>query len=1023
VINPAWAVAGVLLILTGSVYALIGIRTKWLHTFFSTAFLASLGTTVLIIYVMTTPVSEAVQGAYVVAIVLTGAILGGLAMVFRDVTEGLGCIFGGFSLSMWLLTQSDGGIIASSVGRIIFIAGFCAVTFSLYFSRFTRTYALIGSIAFGGASAAVLGIDYFSRAGLKEFWVYLWAVNSNVFPLGADTYPLTRGIRVELAATFLLFLAGIVSQMRLWTVIKDRRAKRDEAKKETDRQLEIEEENVGRQVEAAIARDREEWEAARGDGTHGRVGGSTDSGVGDMESEKRLRHSTGTATTKEVASVAEEPIELSEIPLPDARQAPTVTVTRALIKQDGTGVVTTRVGEDERPKDEANIAHTGKPLPDDSCSQLPAAQTARSSAIPVIVPLPFRVLPFRVPEHDVDADHDNRSSIAATFADEDLERGGSRRSSFAKRLSVGSAKLLRSLSQRSRGTNVEATNSPKFRESHEDLVRAEEGLRDDSSSMAPALDELEDDEDEKSVYDDEKAGRIEVSAELGNKTPNAANLLQPAPMDARPTSMAETVATSILDGTGVSEGPAESARVAEQADQREIDVVGSPKETKEKSRGGTSVVSSTNSARGSLTRGNLPRALSRVAMSYRTNEWAKHLSNAENPEPDTLQVPEDMSEEQSSTHIDEETVAPLDAALLQQTAETGAPPIAAPRLETAMSNYRQSQALERSESKSTVPGEALRSATTTPTNPYRAMSSALARRVSGLPEAIAEEADERPEASSEDVEAGEVSRTATPPKPESRPPVPGVVSYSSPQTLIGQRDMLLRNKSHTAFYVPPNQDQDSLGQLPSQRGANMSMVNLPAYAALSGQPSMPNAGQTALDADNLSLNQRRELIRQSSLTTADLRQDGIGLHPLAMSSAPAINASSTAFNSHQPQRVSKLPSAAQRESALANFRSSVAADLRAGSPALGVKNGASMSMASLPGVYGVGAPAMARRSAIDVQREMMLAQRDAEVQHKEAERLEKERMDQVFGERTRMSGMLEAHREKMRRMQSVVRDS
>lgn len=42
------------------------------------------------------------------------------------------------------------------------------------FHHVTRPYALIFSLSFSGATAIVLGIDCFSRAGLKEFWVYIW---------------------------------------------------------------------------------------------------------------------------------------------------------------------------------------------------------------------------------------------------------------------------------------------------------------------------------------------------------------------------------------------------------------------------------------------------------------------------------------------------------------------------------------------------------------------------------------------------------------------------------------------------------------------------------------------------------------------------------------------------------------------------------------------------------------------------------------------------------------------------------
>jgi hypothetical protein len=120
-------------------------------------------------------VSDAIQGAYLVASVLTGLIFGGISLIFTEVTEGLGCLLGGFCMSMWFLALRPGGLIQSTSGRAIFIGVFAAVTYATSFSHYTRNHGLIISIAFAGATATVLGIDCFSRAGLKEFWLYLWS--------------------------------------------------------------------------------------------------------------------------------------------------------------------------------------------------------------------------------------------------------------------------------------------------------------------------------------------------------------------------------------------------------------------------------------------------------------------------------------------------------------------------------------------------------------------------------------------------------------------------------------------------------------------------------------------------------------------------------------------------------------------------------------------------------------------------------------------------------------------------------
>jgi len=123
---------------------------------------------------MNPPVRNAIQGAYFVAAFLTGLIFGALCLVFKEITEGLGCILGGFCLSMWMLTLKSGGLFSVAGAKGAFIGAFSAGAYALFFTRYTRPYALMASTAFSGSTAVVLGIDCFSRAGLKEFWLYIW---------------------------------------------------------------------------------------------------------------------------------------------------------------------------------------------------------------------------------------------------------------------------------------------------------------------------------------------------------------------------------------------------------------------------------------------------------------------------------------------------------------------------------------------------------------------------------------------------------------------------------------------------------------------------------------------------------------------------------------------------------------------------------------------------------------------------------------------------------------------------------
>jgi hypothetical protein len=200
---------------TGAAFAIGGIKHQWLVVFFSAAYLTSLAVTVLIIYVMNPPVSDAIQGAYMVAAVLTGVIFGGISLVFKEVTEGLGCCLGGFCLSMWFLVLKPGGLIESTTGRAIMIGVFSAVGWSLAFSQYTRNYGLIFCTAFAGATICVLGIDCFSRAGLKEFWLYIWSECSPSFIRVHNANTLQTLTKTSSQSTPTRTLSHVVSVSRL----------------------------------------------------------------------------------------------------------------------------------------------------------------------------------------------------------------------------------------------------------------------------------------------------------------------------------------------------------------------------------------------------------------------------------------------------------------------------------------------------------------------------------------------------------------------------------------------------------------------------------------------------------------------------------------------------------------------------------------------------------------------------------------------------------------------------------------
>ncbi|KAF2968620.1 hypothetical protein GQX73_g4981 [Xylaria multiplex] len=1089
-LTPGWGVAGALLLISGAVYTLIGIKNAWLYTYLSAAFLSGLSVTVLIVYVMAPPVPAAIEGAYVVAAVVTGLILGGAAIVFREIAEGLGCLLGGFCVSMWLLTLKPGGLLPSTVPKVIFIAAFSVGGYGFYFSRYTRPYAQMGLMSFAGATVTVIGIDCFSRAGLKEFWAYIWNLNKGLFPYAADTYPLTKGIRVEIALTVVFTIIGIISQVKLWRVIQERRAKKVEEQAEEQRKRNEEEANLGLQIEAQNARERRQWETVYGDQPPRSLTGSEDSGVEDMEDEKTKKIRISHTVVRQVSS-NEDVIEMVELPSPDITSLPDTTKSvdgKIMTNQNDDSRMTTRVAEDDGPSGHNDITSTSEQ--NEKVWVVKGSGEARpssiiSSHIPQISPKlagpEVTPLPFKIPNES--DENESRSSIA-TYADEDdgdyvLSQKPSRLS-LTNRLSVGSGNLIQSLSRRSGHSWVpkrktgesEAQQSPGFVRSTDELVENYK-RHSDASSIAATIDDLSQDGDAHDYSTKDRAERVstpELTVDFGGnatKPDNADNKgdtvtkLKPLNtrlrLSTRPTSSAETVGTDILDPSIVnsSSGDLSKRSSLNQSTKKTESTTGNSnptditaiEETSEGSMPSKSPDTSINSTSMSLTKDRLPSALTRVALSYRTNEWAKHLSAAEAPQLEQLQL-DGYPDRQDNEKLRAEAAAPVHVEELQQTAESIIPLAVTIRSSSSASNLPQipspvdhssSRISSHSSPKVHIPAtlailtsassEVAEAAPVKPTlsNVPQAGHSFRNKRQRNSSEVynqpIQEEDGNEPlpngqQASSD--EGGNFTPNSTPPSPTGPAPIPGVVSYSSPQTLLGKREMFLRNKSQSQLF--------NTGTLPIQEN--------PEYTTRPASQLASPYNYTSLmtqDIDDIPLSQRKELMRQNSMLSVNSANSMSGRpkrnsssntpYPLASNSSPhaqVLTAESSNFDSHQPKRYAQVPSQAARDARLSQFRQSVAAELRAPAQKSGRETPLLVPTSSTS-LAGPSANNAEVSRAIDQQRSALMSQREQEAQRREAERWEKARNDRAFEEMMRNGGLIDAHREALRRMQGGVK--
>lgn len=665
-ITPALSIAGVFLILTGIAYALIGVKNKWIHVFLSTAYLASLSVLVLIIYVVNPPVSNALQGAYLVGVFMSGIIFGGGALIFKEVTEGLGCLLGGFCLSMWFLTLKPGGLITNTSGKGIFIGVFSVICWALSFSHYTRAYGLIGSTSLSGSTALVLGIDCFSRGGLKEFWVYLWALNDKLFPLNTDTYPITRGTRVETIAIILGTVIGVISQVRLWKIVENKQKQRTAAQAEDERRRDAVEEALGRHLERQNDRDRPEWEKRYGN----RLEAKRNTILWTEAHGENKRFSS--ASTTEVGSTnnSDDSLEMTTMPSGISK---TASYSSRSKRHSSVAVHTIQEVEEEdhdlkgtRMSNRDSVF--GDTKPGELLPQLTASYEKfsfdQSAISPCLEQGGVTQTPLGESISQIDAIQSLKPQSSKPTSRKTASRlqQGEEEARTRKRTSILTLKDLKRQSIQSLGSKSprspstdggRSPNAAQFGESQEALVipTASIGTHSRTSSIAATMDE----ENEK--------------LDMPSLDPDSADSTQ---SNRPPQIVISPVHVMSFDDQIKAGLPPSPSGLSDQfdADPEEL-VRRSTSKTNAKADCGeedpkSSVAASQASSSEILTRdalNRLPSQMSDVVLSYRTNEWAKHIATAEapiceEPEPileDSAEPPTHLADPSSSTQAEPPT--------------------------------------------------------------------------------------------------------------------------------------------------------------------------------------------------------------------------------------------------------------------------------------------------------------------------------------------------------------------------------
>ncbi|KAE8336338.1 hypothetical protein BDV24DRAFT_178599 [Aspergillus arachidicola] len=651
---------------------------------------------------MNPPVRVAVQGAYLVAIFFTGVTFGALSLVFKELTEGLGCLLGGFCSSMWLLSLKSGGLLTQTDSKSGFIGAISVAFYALSFSHYTRPYGLMVSTGISGGTAVALGIDCFSRAGWKEFWLYIWALNDDIFPLGTSTYPVTLIIAV----------LGVISQLRLWKVIRQRRQKENEVREKEQKEKEEAELEIGRRFEEKNMEERLEWEARHG---------NPDSGIPELADNSKngcpADHAVelekgGTVDTSSVASSTQESNRCSDClerrangesayaashasgdsgdsqsrqledttvgvetedqdDSPDRDKVPLKVfdgAAAAKIKDDNSSDMTAIVGS------EAGTIRSKRLSGRDLLDKLSAKNSARlmSQSQEALVSCDGSSVQDTVDGSSASAS-DSHSHVAGNNVEEedgpasnpeDAPDPSAIQKANGKKISKSEKEVEKSVgapSVYSRGVDEQKFGEVE-REEKQESIPTKESASERRSSLSsaqekempePKLDEQSTEVPQETGVTAETTG----SADQNDGKPQVvgSNLNGSVPEDQveKPVQVSQSRESS---PKGSSPKPKNSAPVKQRSSKS-----GSETKTKPKKESPPRLDIETVKR--------LPQRTSRVVQSYRTNEWAKHLDDAEAPEPEPIEpveeeeheVPDEVKEAAAPVKVEELLQTPLNA--------------------------------------------------------------------------------------------------------------------------------------------------------------------------------------------------------------------------------------------------------------------------------------------------------------------------------------------------------------------------
>ncbi len=462
---------------------------------------------------------------------------------------------------------------------------------------------------------------------------------------------MTKNIKAELAGIIMIAALSLVTQLRVRKLVQDHRAKTAAQQLENREVQDREELAQGRKVESKFQKERVKWEAAYGDKS-----------MPNSSFRSSITNPQGSSSVQDLEAHRNDSLEMVNMVKGGVRRSTNfetavgTTITVSVLDEDDE---IQHIDADGHPISPKRSEHgNGSAAVGQASSNAPAKvpsnatqpgivrkTSLRPSAPPpppTVVPLPF-VLPTGDDKKD---DVEDIASVSAEPETND-ETNAARRPT-SKRIS--DLVVMRKRISHNGG------------ESQEALVKRTDDELDRASSVAATLDEDHDNVSLNGLSPPQSPTRtkgqdVAATTNVKDFAPSPSNVRQSLTLntDSRTDGFLKQTLSSLDNRTPADKRLSNNLETLE-AEQAKVET---PTEVQD------AQPEHAESHVGSLPDGLMPQRLSKVAVSYRTNEWAKHLEAAEKPELEDLPTPlsppviMEVDSEEPTALVSDEIASPL----------------------------------------------------------------------------------------------------------------------------------------------------------------------------------------------------------------------------------------------------------------------------------------------------------------------------------------------------------------------------